>query len=634
MSTMSASRPQPPRPHRAGLVLGVALLATLLTMLWITTTVPAARAMPPLKTGTPGGIIPQQTPSATYTSGLHVSKTGPGSAYPRDAIVYRIDLTNGGPYSTTAIFTDTLPSAVTLLGTSPGQGVTCSTPSGSVVTCQAAAFPVGALRTVTITVAINSNASGSITNYVQASSSQYPTVVYASVTTQILLTPTPSLTPTGSSATPDFAECNNDFDHAYRIAPGQTQSPLNFVPPAANSCGPLPIGQTDVDYFVVHTKYHDWFDAETTIGAGIDTYLRLYDQSGTLIAENDDIGPGNYASEIYWRAAYDGDYYLQVTDVDPAESRSASYTLLVTALAGTPVPTATTVPTAGPTPIGGLDTCEPNYDLYHACSVAPGAPRSLMNFVSADPNAPDNDWYMMWQKPGLDYICETADLTPGMDTNIIAYNQDGVGVGGNDDCTLGDFRSCITWNSSYTGWVYFLVGSVNQPPPDAGTYTFKCSVVAPTATPTPAPTSTRIPITFVFPSDTPIPPPTPVPPTPVPPPTATPPIVIVPLPTPTIAGTPLSVVRVSVQVYYDANNNEQLDAGEGVVGVRTQLVDEIGAVLDSRVTVANGAAALSAPTRGDVYLEVPYFSVRVPITALRSAVQVRVVPQPVPGQIP
>jgi uncharacterized repeat protein (TIGR01451 family) len=463
-------------------VLGVAALVTLLTTLWITATVPPAHAMPPLVTGTPGRVVPLQTPTATYTGGLHISKSGPGTAYVGQTIYYRIDLTNGGPYSTTAVLTDTLPSGVTWLATSAGQGVACNAPSGNVVICQITTFPVSALRTLTMTVIVNNNASGTMTNLVLASSPAYPTVVQAFVTTQILATPTPSLTPTGSSATPDFAECNNDFEHAYRVAPGQTQSPLNFVPPAANSCGPLPIGQQDVDYFVVHTKFHDWFEATTTIGAGIDTYLRLYDQSGTLVAENDDIGPGNYASEIIWRSQYDGDYYLQVTDVDPAEPRGATYSFVVSALSGTPVPTATLSPTPGPTPIAGLDLCEWNWDFEHACSVAPGAPRTSMNFVSPDPNAPDNDFYRLWQKPGLDYICETSDITPGMDTNIIVYSQDGTGVGGNDDCTLGDFRSCVTWNA-ITPWAYFLVGPVNQPLPKPA-FTRSRSAVPP-ASPTP-----------------------------------------------------------------------------------------------------------------------------------------------------
>jgi hypothetical protein len=413
---------------------------------------------------------------------------------------------------------------------------------------------------------------------------------------------------------------------------------LNFIVPPTGSCGSLPIQGSDVDYFVVRGKTGDWYDALTSsLSAGIDTYMRLYDADRNLVMENDDSGSGTFASEIIWKAKYDGDYYIQITNLDPNNPRTATYAFKVTALSNSPTATATRTSVPGPTTVPGLDACEPNWNFDHACAIAPGASLSSMNFVSAVPDEPDNDFYQLWQKPGLHYSCSTENLAPGMDTNIILYDANQGGMMGNDDCTAGAFNSCVAWTSSYTGWVYFLIGSVVNPPPSTSTYDFKCNVIGPTATPTATPTPTPgLPPPVVWPTATQPPAPTPVqPPTtaPTPIPTATQAMVSFPLPTPTQVVS-AQVVRADVRVYYDANDSGAPDPGEGVVGMRAQLVDTAGNVLDYRLTAANGLVSLTAVAVGDVYLEVPYLGVRVVVAGPRSSIEVRIVPQPLPGSIP
>jgi hypothetical protein len=633
-----------------GPVIAIILLAALLAS-W-----PAGAAAPPAQLP-PASDIPQQTPTdtatptatptattaaatptATVRADISVSKTGPPSARRLEYFAYRVSLTNGGPSTTSSVVTDTLHSSLLYFGTDPGPGVTCGPPAGRNVVCTMVNQPMGQTRVFTITVRVDGNASGTITNNLIARSPDDPAPASFQLFTTVLVdTVTP--TPTGAVATPDAYECNNHPSIASRVSAGQAAITLNFVPVLPGSCGPFG-GGNDVDYFVVRTKAGDWYKATTTVQASIDTYMRLYNHDQDLIAENDDAFGGTFASEIIWLAAYDGDYYLQLTDLDPAQIAGAVYTFRVenissgpTATPVTPTPTGT----PGPTAVPGLDTCEPNWDFDHACVVAPGAALSGMNFISPQPGAPDNDFYRLWQKPGLEYRCETASLSAGLDTNIIVYNDQRIGVGGNDDCELGVFSSCLEWVSAYTGWVYFLVGSVSQPPPPGASYTFQCSVAAPT-TPTPVPTNTArptIPIplvtaTFAAP---PTQEPQPITPPPLPP-TATPGIIIVPLATPTAGGGTTMVVRVDVQIYYDIDGDEVPDSDEGVIGVRAQLLDENGGLLDSRLTDHNGVVRLSAVAHGDIVLDIPYFTVRVPISEARTSVQVRIVPQPVPGTIP
>lgn len=641
VATMPTS-PASPRV-RIGLFLAAAAAALLAMFAWMCFTTPASASpalSPPSDTSiaASGDLLPSAAITFTF------DKVGPGSAYPGQAIGYYLDVKNTSGYTSSFVLTDTLPTSyVAWFDTKVGSGVNCAAPSGGKIYCTVSNMPSSSavLRAVTITVLVNTSVTVGtyIINTAEASALGDPVAPKSdAVYTLVTSAATSTSTPTGTPAAPDAAECNNSFDYAYRISPGQTVPTLNFIAPPEGSCGSLPIQGADVDYFVVRGKTGDWYDALTSsLSAGIDTYMRVYDADRNLVAENDDSGSGTFASEVIWKARYDGDYYVQITNLDPNNPRSATYAFKVSALSNSPTATATRTPVPGPTTVPGLDACEPNWNFGHACTIAPGSSLVSMNFVSAAPGEPDNDFYQLWQKPGLYYSCSTENLAPGMDTNIILYDANQNGMMGNDDCTAGSFNSCVGWTSTYTGWVYFLIGSVVNPPPSTSTYDFKCNVIGPTATPTATPTLTPgLPPPVVWPTATQPPAPTPVtPPTaaPTPMPTATQSMAVFVLPTPTQVVS-AQVVRVDVRVYYDANDSGAPDPGEGVLGMRAQLVDTAGNLLDYRLTGANGLVSLTAIAVGDVYLEVPYLGVRVVVAGPRSSVEVRIVPQALPGSIP
>ena len=122
-----------------------------------------------------------------------------------------------------------------------------------------------------------------------------------------------------------------------------------------------------------------------------------------------------------------------------------------------------------------------------------------MNFIPTQGSEQDTDIYRLWVKIGIEYTCETLNLSAFADTNIILWDQNGNPFNpwiGNDDRedTTGDtpdFSSKVTYLATYTGWLHIIVGPVNPPALDEAdlhTYDLTCSSSAATATPTPTAT--------------------------------------------------------------------------------------------------------------------------------------------------
>ncbi len=223
----------------------------------------------------------------------------------------------------------------------------------------------------------------------------------------------------------------------------------------------------------------------------------------------------------------------------------------------TPAPTSTPLPTPTPRPTptplessrgGGTDRFEPNFDFEHAAVIEIGA-RYDLNFTPCPGESEDNDFFKLWVKPGMIVTCETFDLGPGVDTNVIIYDENGVGLAGHDDVdvTRGDLSSQVTVRATYTGWLYILVGQGRPAEGDDPSYGLWCYGGAPT--PTPRPTPQIVPLDLVLPTlialtpfHTPTPWPTFTPlPTPTPfPPTGTPTATFSPTPTPPPTEMPTS----------------------------------------------------------------------------------------------
>ncbi len=330
-----------------------------------------------------------------------------------------------------------------------------------------------------------------------------------------------------------------------------------------------------------------------------------------------------------------GGYNIQFNNATPTPT-----TTLTPTPTGTIKPTATTGPTS--TPYAGspnVDQFEPNNDFDSATTIGLNVKYTGLNFVQwvYDPSTWDNDFFKVRVKPGMLVTCRTLDLTPGTDTNLILYDENMNGINGSDDVNraAGDLSSSVSYYVTYEGWLYALVGEGFARPlaEQAKTgYSFQC-VIDNQSTPTPGPTPTDLPN---MPTRTPI---TPTPTetlTPTPTMTPTPPFIRVEaLPTATPAGLPLTKVPVSFLAYYDANNNNKSDPGEGIVGISARVFDlTTGQLLAQGLTDETGRVAFTVSAPGAVQLVVPYLSFSDIILPSGKSVNVRVSGRDLPRSIP
>ncbi|MGB9872375.1 MAG: hypothetical protein ACPLYD_12015 [Anaerolineae bacterium] len=392
------------------------------------------------------------------------------------------------------------------------------------------------------------------------------------------------------------------------------------------------------DYFRLDNAVVGWTYEVYAIPDGLGNYnlgIIAYDASYTPILTDTNALDGPSAV-VRLVAANPGPYYFKVFQITPLCS-GGTYRLDGNALPPTATPTGTPGPTATPTPlpptgIPGADRFEPNYDFDHAVTIATGVTYDNLNFIPWGGVTEDNDFYKLWVKPGLLYTCETLNLAPGLDTNIILYDHNRNGLGGNDDVTPGDYRSRISYLSTYEGWLYVLVGHGGRFPYSEvqnSTYSLRCSVEVP-GLPTPAPTATpRPPTATPVPKDW-----TPTPETfTSPPPTATPStgaelsvrLISTPAP-PSPEATPAPrFVPLDILVYYDANNDRAPGAGEGVAGLRILAYDTLtGEQVAEGLTDDVGRLRFTAAVRGAVRIVVPYLGIGRVVEGEGASVYIRI----------
>lgn len=153
-----------------------------------------------------------------------------------------------------------------------------------------------------------------------------------------------------------------------------------------------------------------------------------------------------------------------------------------------PTPTPTIRPTAATgTPIF-VDLTEPNDTLERAYEVQPDA-NAICQLTLWPPG--DLDFYSFAVKNGTFYQLTTSQLTPGLDTVLTIFNQNGQAIAENDDFgQAGDFASQVVVRAEVTG-VYFA-RVVNKSPADAANRTY-CFGIDAMDQPTPTPTPTLLP---------------------------------------------------------------------------------------------------------------------------------------------
>ncbi len=449
-------------------------------------------------------------------------------------------------------------------------------------------------------------------------------------------TPTPTIRPTAATGTPifvDLSEPNDTLEEAYEVQPDAAAiCQLTLWPPG------------DLDFYRFAVKSGTFYQLTTSdLSPGIDTVLKVYNQNGEAIAENDDFGAaGDLRSHVVVQAGATGFYYARVVNKSPADAANRTYCFGIDA-SEQPTPTAT--PTLLPTRTGS-DTCEPNGRLDIACLFGDNQSQAF-NFVPPFNQGPDQDYYRIWVKPGVTVTCETNQLSAVTDTNMIMLGPNGEDFNpqlGNDDNAPGDRGSRLSFTSFYTGWLHVLVGPVNPVPLAHAaqfTYTLACtSTVPPTATPT---TPFVPPVTGgggggVAPTITPLPTPTPfdfaqlLTPSPV----VIPEVTIQPLPTATPATSAQDSSTVNVTVFYDSNFNFTPEINEGIQDVAVALYDNTnGRLLAFGYTNQAGVVRFEAiPSSGAVRVEVPLLNYIQIVGAGESNISVRVAPLPLPIGIP
>lgn len=510
-------------------------------------------------------------------------------------------------------------------------------------------FPVGSTEAQSFAVTINGNNNAQpnrtfiafLTNATNATVGSPGSTTITIVDDDVApATNTPTPTP-GGPVFLDQYEPNNVFETAYTTAANAAKLADATL---------WPVG--DVDYYQFFGKQGGTYEIFTTdLAAGLDTYLRVYDPNGNLVAENDDFDVANLRSQTQISAKENGNYFAQITNKEPTDSTGKTYSFGVNEVnPPTPTPTATLV--------GVPDTCEPNNTVGSACLTGPGEVKSAMNFVPpfGRGTGPDNDFYRMAVKPGLLYTCETTNLSSVNDTNMIFLDGNGNDFNpplGNDDRAPGDLSSRLSWVSTYQGNLIILVGPVSIPTYETSpqfTYDLVCTETAATPTPVPTPTTAFIPPSssgpgsgVTVPTATPLVFPT-FPPSPTPidfenlaPPTSAPPIVgFRPLPTSTPATGAVQVTSVQVTVYYDSNFNFTPELTEGIMDVAVELYDN-----DTNRLVAFGYTNEAGVVRFEtvsvsraVRVQVPYLNYSSVVVGASANILLRVEPRPLPGGIP
>jgi len=355
----------------------------------------------------------------------------------------------------------------------------------------------------------------------------------------------------------------------------------------------------------------------------------------------------NYA-EITLVADSYGPYFFKVFQISQ-QCSGETYHLDFSSAAPTPTPTATSTPTPTPTStpvpgataIPGADQLEPNYDFDHAATIGTDITYEA-NFIPWGGGGEDNDFYKIWIKPGLHFTCETLDLAPGVDTNMIVFDGPSWdnAVGGNDDVELGDYRSRFSYFSTYEGWLYILVGHGGRLPAselEDSDYKVRCEKQVPgQPTATSIPESTRTPQPTAPPGSATVTPTTSGSPIATPAPSEGLTVRTLTTPTPVPATTPAPrFVPISLLVYYDANDDHQPGAGEGIAGVSAQAYEAVtNQLLAQGFTDEQGSLEFTVAAQGPVRVSVPFFGFSQLVAGEGASIYVRVPPQPLPGGAP
>jgi hypothetical protein len=198
-----------------------------------------------------------------------------------------------------------------------------------------------------------------------------------------------------------------------------------------------PAGDRDYVSFEVETGTR--YVVETGgLGADCDTLLTLYDEEGTELARDDDGAEEALASLISWTAREDGTLLAEVRQFDEfVEGDDTAYRIWVTESEAV---------------VGVADEYEPDDTMELANELVVGVTQT--HTIHA---AGDHDWFFFRVEEGLTYSLDTLELTGGLDTTIILYDESGEELALNDDGAEDGLGSRIIWRPDSDGLLYLMV---------------------------------------------------------------------------------------------------------------------------------------------------------------------------------
>lgn len=284
-------------------------------------------------------------------------------------------------------------------------------------------------------------------------------------------TPTPTPKP---GTVPDRCEPNDSLVQPCALPTEAETADLSFV-------------DDSVDVFSVILKGGRTYTIRAESTDGIDPAITVYraGETGTAVAQNDDLAAGSSAAQVQVTTESDAWYLVVVENKAPGDMHGRTYRFSArSANAVTPTPNAATTAQAGSVPVQATvgDLYENNYSPETAGTLVWGVPYdlSLVCPVQGQCVNGDHDFFWLPVKRGVPMVAVSYDLGPGADTAITLYqpkpNQIDPSIGpvgwapvvANDDVVGGfTLRSQIFFTPDWDGYALLVIAASRRadPPP-------------------------------------------------------------------------------------------------------------------------------------------------------------------------
>jgi len=227
----------------------------------------------------------------------------------------------------------------------------------------------------------------------------------------------------GSSYTIHIAQPDAYEPDAYEPDDDYTQASWITTDGSVQEHTLVPIGESD--YVKFNATLGTTYIIETSVDGVSDTYLYLYDQTGTGLIEGDDDGGIDLGSKIVWENDIaNGTYYVLANDT---YENGSSYTIRITQ----------------------PDAYEPDDNYTIASVIDTDGSIQEHNFVPIG----DSDYVEFYAELGLTYIIETS-VDDVSDTYMFLYDSSMNLIDSDDDGGAG-FGSRIQWTNDLGNGTYY-----------------------------------------------------------------------------------------------------------------------------------------------------------------------------------